>query len=1038
MLTYSIRLGDNDLKREKLVWSEKFVAPDLSFVSGVTSQHYHIDTDEYISASIGINSNFTRLKVACENVTRNGYIIIKDKEYPIKRRKKSVISGGTLEYVDIGGVYYYITGNTITIKNWLQEQWYEVKGENKVRVIEGDANATIDNINDVVKLDTIIWIEDETVLIDGNTYLFDPYDGGIKYYETGRSLTPEEVTKCSNIVYKHFDNVSDYKDVTKFVLRKTEDESYEYDRLSYCTYFYYAFYREVYHPVIESGDTYVCEVTLDNTIEYKEVQFRYNETPPTRISQLKSYDAYVTIGGVEVDIQHMVQNANGGDEVAIYLSEDTHNLNVGDKLMFSYTDGLENIFPVYSISGNEFVIYENVKYMVESGISDTVLINGVEYEITYPEGKELGKDALVTIDGELIPMKMVDGSGTGGTETGDTETASTETGDTVIKLERYGYIVSGDPTTTSAITEAIYDIVSYDGVKIGNSVYKVIGTIPSDSDESDGIISEEKYVIIDKPVAMEFNVVSVEGSSLVICEPSFNPLEYDDEFIDSLSAFFCDMYVQRPEHIKIYSKNRAFGSRIITPEVGFAKNDAAESSSTYDNILDELSLFTNDGYIQIKLPLEMNVANNAMQEDIVTRDFYEAEKKKAINPIVDMEKDVYTPMFMNGHYIGSETDFYPITDIDINLHFRTRDLTNWKINDGDTNAEVSGVTDNWFCTDFFPYKQLISGGTESANTVMNSSDLVSLLFFDNDDIFYQRDSVGKSFLRFSYYDSPDPNTQSLLCTSTVFMDEHSLYKKYLDNSRRNIRDYGVIQEQKFKTSATTDGTEYVIIPQEIIDTSGDVINRISVSTEVLKGSHNPKRKEYNVNDIDIDEMYNDARRISSRFRITNKYNTDTSSEGFYLYMFREYSENLRPKPIYMKIEFNHAGIGKTIPFIVPMKWAGKTTSNNEVYPVSALTLSGADLTELKEGYPLSYVYAQTYIPLYAVYDYKNKQYAYVFDDRYIDRDVLDKENRIRLNLFEIKIKNESTATVNARAQVRNNNVERANINVNTEQFEENI
>jgi hypothetical protein len=270
------------------------------------------------------------------------------------------------------------------------------------------------------------------------------------------------------------------------------------------------------------------------------------------------------------------------------------------------------------------------------------------------------------------------------------------------------------------------------------------------------------------------------------------------------------------------------------------------------------------------------------------------------------------------------------------------------------------------------------------------------------------------------------------------MDEHSLYKKYLDNSRRNIRDYGVIQEQKFETSATTDGTEYVVIPQVITDTSGDVINRISVATEVLKDSHDPKRKEYNVSHIDLDEMYNDTRRISSRFRITNKYNTDTSSEGFYLYMFREYSENLRPKPIYMKIEFNHAGIGKTIPFIVPMKWSGGTKTDNEYVPERKLTLSDSDLEELKKGYPLSYVYAQTYIPLYAVYDYQNKQYAYVFDDRYIDRETLDKENRIRLNLFEIKIKNESTATINARKQVRNNNIERANINVNTNQFNENI
>ena len=184
-------------------------------------------------------------------------------------------------------------------------------------------------------------------------------------------------------------------------------------------------------------------------------------------------------------------------------------------------------------------------------------------------------------------------------------------------------------------------------------------------------------------------------------------------------------------------------------------------------------------------------------------------------------------------------------------------------------------------------------------------------------------------------------------------------------------------------------------------------------------------------------MLSDTKRISSRFRITNKYNTDTSSEGFYLYMFREYSENLRPKPIYMKIDFNHAGIGKTIPFIVPMHWSGGTETDNEYVPEKKLTLKD-DLEELKEGYPLSYVYAQTYIPLYAVYDYNHKQYAYVVDDRYIDRETLDKENKIRLNLFEIKIKNESTVTAEARAQVRNNNVERANINVNTKQFKDNI
>ena len=80
------------------------------------------------------------------------------------------------------------------------------------------------------------------------------------------------------------------------------------------------------------------------------------------------------------------------------------------------------------------------------------------------------------------------------------------------------------------------------------------------------------------------------------------------------------------------------------------------------------------------------------------------------------------------------------------------------------------------------------------------------------------------------------------------------------------------------------------------------------------------------------------------------------------------------------------------------------------------------------------VYAQTYIPLYAVYDYKHKQYAYVFDDRY----VVMEDNKVILNMFEIKIENETTYTINARAQVRNNNVERARIDVNKRQFNSNI
>jgi hypothetical protein len=43
------------------------------------------------------------------------------------------------------------------------------------------------------------------------------------------------------------------------------------------------------------------------------------------------------------------------------------------------------------------------------------------------------------------------------------------------------------------------------------------------------------------------------------------------------------------------------------------------------------------------------------------------------------------------------------------------------------------------------------------------------------------------------------------------------------------------------------------------------------------------------------------------------------------------------------------------------------------------------------------------VPLYAVYDFKNKEYAYVFDNRYVSMD----NGIVNLNLFEMKIMEET-------------------------------
>jgi hypothetical protein len=91
---------------------------------------------------------------------------------------------------------------------------------------------------------------------------------------------------------------------------------------------------------------------------------------------------------------------------------------------------------------------------------------------------------------------------------------------------------------------------------------------------------------------------------------------------------------------------------------------------------------------------------------------------------------------------------------------------------------------------------------------------------------------------------------------------------------------------------------------------------------------------------------------------------------------------------------------------------------------------------MKSGYTLSHVYAQTYIPLYAVYDFNEKEYAYVFDERYVSSPASG-DGRVVLNLFELKIADESstTPTDKDRENVTMGRPTRAVININELQFD---
>lgn len=131
-----------------------------------------------------------------------------------------------------------------------------------------------------------------------------------------------------------------------------------------------------------------------------------------------------------------------------------------------------------------------------------------------------------------------------------------------------------------------------------------------------------------------------------------------------------------------------------------------------------------------------------------------------------------------------------------------------------------------------------------------------------------------SFVRISFYTSKDPVTQKLLYYSTSFLDATSLFGRFMKQSMLKYDKYG-----EFET------TPVVFFPDN-----------------------------------------SSSARVDCEIHIENEFNNLSSSEGFNLYLFaddadiKDKGKNYRT--IYMKVEFNHAGNGKTIPMVMWPKGSG--------------------------------------------------------------------------------------------------------------------
>ena len=327
-----------------------------------------------------------------------------------------------------------------------------------------------------------------------------------------------------------------------------------------------------------------------------------------------------------------------------------------------------------------------------------------------------------------------------------------------------------------------------------------------------------------------------------------------------------------------------------------------------------------------------------------------------------MERVKYSPV------IKSDEATTIATSITLSFHFRERnrifvasgtsaedkekELKERKQNTPFTSGNV--YTDGWYInTDSGAtiwWNGLECNDSGFSNTVADfieesglTSDLIGYLNFTDNDIYYRKKKVSQSFIRLTFYNSTDPIEQKLLYYSTIFLDAGELYGKY--------------------------------IKQLMYMEENDLFNK-------------KKNQGLNLNAAVVFCSANTENRVDSKIVITNEYNRTKSSEGFNIYLFAEdinfnIDEN-GVKTIYMKVEFNHAGYGRTIPFMFPRSGGGILYDFGPNFPTSF----NGDWKQCNE---------MQYFPVILNYDSELNEYVYYFPYGKTEN------NTLVFNLYEPRI-----------------------------------
>ena len=386
------------------------------------------------------------------------------------------------------------------------------------------------------------------------------------------------------------------------------------------------------------------------------------------------------------------------------------------------------------------------------------------------------------------------------------------------------------------------------------------------------VLSENPYIQgVDIDEYLDFN----QSGTVMRIYDSTSPDSYNYEFNDVISVYGNVNYTLDEKDIHPRGE--------VEDGTFFIKGDNAEliyegmvvefpfnafvyqADGGYSFLWNNAVLYHDSSFFNVSVPVFADSEWRNMYQDVLVNEKYVGEMiaSLATDPI-DMEKIKYVPI-----YFDEDDKIHLITGITYNFHFRKRVMAT-KVEYDMTLREMAKklfYDEGWHMdNDLNGWNEIDTPYDDPEKTEL--SDSLAYLDFTDNDVETQKKKISKSFLRTIYYNEKDPIEQLLLYYSTTFLDSGVLFGRYVKKKRAAL-------EAGEQWDKETD-------PKHVIMKTGET----------------------------------EEDRISSQITIHDEYDLTQSSEGFNIYLFAEDAPEINSaKTIYMKAEFNHAGYGRTIPFV---------------------------------------------------------------------------------------------------------------------------